>query len=347
MKMTKRMTMAALTTAVMLTAGSSYAAAQEFQTIMPISAQIEEPVKVQPYTLLVNGAAVAEQGYVHTDGATIMLPLRDLAEALDYSVTWNSATKSVELAKGNQWTSIKPGEDRYSFARMLITLGIAPQIQNGKIFVPITFASEVLRAEVTRSGADVSVMQVERKTATTDGFVTGISIKDGEGQVHLNGIGTEGIVLNVSNDTKLIAEDGSPMAWDELSLGAEVEAVHSLAMTLSLPPQTSVYELKVKGQAAPVDMLGTAGTIEEVTTSQDGTVMVLLKGEKLSESSQSEIILRVQVDTLLTTPSGEPATAQSLVKGSRVIGFYGPMMTKSLPPIGTAWKLVVLPAAEQ
>jgi hypothetical protein len=61
----------------------------------------------------------------------------------------------------------------------------------------------------------------------------------------------------------------------------------------------------------------------------------------LSEISQSEIVLRVAADTVLVNGKGEAVEIGSLVKGAKVIGFYGPMMTKSLPPIGTAVKVVV------
>ncbi|MFB9327308.1 copper amine oxidase N-terminal domain-containing protein [Paenibacillus aurantiacus] len=346
MHTTKKLGLAILTTAMMATGASGLASAQDYQTAVPIHATINAPAN-GAYSLAVNGSVVSGTSYMNKNGKDVMIPLRDLASALGYSVKWNGKSQSVELAKGAQWTSVKTGVDQYSFARMLITLGAAPELTNGKMYVPDSFAAQVLQAEVTRGTDTVEVTLADKKTITTEGFVTGIDVKDGEGSVRINGTGTEGLVLNVGPDTVVKAEDGTVLQWTDVQLGYEVKAVHSMAQTLSLPPQTSLYELIVKiPSAAPKMMLGTAGVIEDVSRAADGAVTVWIKGEALSDISQPEVKLTLNADTQLVTATGEKATADQLVKGARVIGFYGPMLTKSLPPIGTAWKLVVLPAAE-
>lgn len=345
MNTTKKLGLAVLTTAMMAAGGSGMASARQYQTAVPISAPVNAPID-GAYALAVNGTVVSGAGYINKNGKDIMIPLRDLAAALGYSITWKGKTQSAELAKGAQWTSVKLGADQYSFARMLLTLGAAPEQKNGKLFVPDSFAAQVLQAEVARSGGSVEVTLAERKTVTTPGFVTGVNVKDGEGSVRINGTGTEGLVLNVGKDTVVKDEDGATLQWSDVQLGYEVEAVHSMAQTLSLPPQTSLYELIVKMPAVAVQSLGTAGTIEDVAKAADGTVTVLIKGEALSDISQSEVKLMLNEKTQLVTADGEKADADQLTKGTRVIGFYSPMLTKSLPPIGTAWKLVVLPDAQ-
>ena len=58
-------------------------------------------------------------------------------------------------------------------------------------------------------------------------------------------------------------------------------------------------------------------------------------------------MLNIAKDTLIVNHEGETVKAEELTKGAKVIGFYSPMLTRSLPPIGTAWKVVVeTPAAE-
>lgn len=46
------------------------------------------------------------------DGVT-MIPLRATLEKMGYIVEWNQETKSVDIFKGAQWTSIKIGENKY------------------------------------------------------------------------------------------------------------------------------------------------------------------------------------------------------------------------------------------
>ena len=83
-----------------------------------------------------------------------MIPLRQISEALGYEVAWNNETRTAELTKGAQWTSVTIGEDNYNFAKMIVKLGIAPEIKEGSTFVPFTFLEEVLKVnlEIMESG---------------------------------------------------------------------------------------------------------------------------------------------------------------------------------------------------
>ncbi len=77
-----------------------------------------------------------------------MIPLRLVGESLGYKVSWNQATKTVELVRGPQWTAVTIGEDRYNFAKMLVKLGTAPVLTQDKTYVPINFIEEILKATV-------------------------------------------------------------------------------------------------------------------------------------------------------------------------------------------------------
>lgn len=346
MRRTTRLGMTALAAAMMITGASSFAYGNS-TPVKAVTSSVDGASTVKlNYPLVINGALSSEAGYLHKDGKTVMLPLRTLVQALGYKITWNAETKSAELAKGAQWTSVRVGEDQYSFAKMLIKLGIAPQSVGGKLYVPETFASQVLQAEVSRAGNGVNVSLVqeeEKETLTTQGFVTGIHLKDGKGQIRINGVGTEGLVLNVDTATKITGQDGKELTWDSLLLGMEVDAVHAIFSTLSLPPQTPLYELKVKTITEETEILGTSGTIGEVIAGENGHVSVHIKGEGLNDRSPSEIVLNLQPETIIAMNDGSKLEASKLVKGSTVIGFYNPMLTKSLPPQGNAWKIIVQP----
>lgn len=78
----------------------------------------------------------------------VMIPLRQVAEYLEYDVVWNGTARSVELTKGPHWTSLTIGRNMYSFAKMLIRLEAAPVIYSDRTYVPISFAEQVLMAKV-------------------------------------------------------------------------------------------------------------------------------------------------------------------------------------------------------
>jgi hypothetical protein len=94
------------------------------------------------------------------EDGTKMIPLREVAEALGFKVTWNNDTKSVEILKGANWSSLTIGRNNYNFAKMLIRLESAPIIVEARTYVPASFAEEVLQAEVIY-GEDGSIKIAE------------------------------------------------------------------------------------------------------------------------------------------------------------------------------------------
>ncbi len=182
---------------------------------------------------------------------------------------------------------------------------------------------------------------------TENGVITAINADAKFPSIQIKGTGTSGLVLNLSEDTVLLKADGTKLTVADLQIGMTIEAEHALFSTRSLPPQTPAYQITVLDSAQPEGLLGTEGTVESINTSQDGALLIRINGTGLTETSQSEIVLRLPADAAIVNESGEPAMADAIVQGAKVIGFYGPMLTRSLPAIGTAWKIVVIPAQQQ
>ncbi|MGQ8875798.1 copper amine oxidase N-terminal domain-containing protein [Paenibacillus sp. TSA_86.1] len=330
-----------------LSGGAAYAASLD-NTAQPV----QETVTSAPSStagavhVSVNGATVAN-GYWTQDHKTAMIPLRALTEALGIELKWHKEDKSAELTQGALWTQVFTGKDRYSVNKMLLTLGTAPEIKDGTLYVPAVFAEKVLHAGLSTTGNQVTITSEEDvKTVTERGVITRISNQDQYQSIQIGGAGQDGIVLNLSKDSQLISADGKEIKLADLSIGMVVEAEHSLAMTKSLPPQTPTYKVTVLDTAAetaaqPKGLFGTSGTIEHVNM-KDGTVsQIEIKGIRLAETAPDHVILNINKDTLLVNQKGETVKAEQLTKDAKVIGFYSPMLTRSLPPIGTAWKVVV------
>ncbi|GGH21326.1 stalk domain-containing protein [Paenibacillus segetis] len=78
-----------------------------------------------------------------------MVSLRDVAQQLNYDLKWNQSTKTAEMSKEAQWTSVSIGKDSYFFAKMAPTaLGAAPELQNNKLYVPVQFVSDILQIQI-------------------------------------------------------------------------------------------------------------------------------------------------------------------------------------------------------
>ena len=90
--------------------------------------------------ILVNGQEI-EGPPAYFKGYTLMVPLRAVAEALGFTVTWEAETQSVYL---NNVISLSIGRDYYTYARTApIELGMAPELTDGLTYVPLSFFTEV------------------------------------------------------------------------------------------------------------------------------------------------------------------------------------------------------------
>lgn len=71
------------------------------------------------------------------DGRT-MLPMRYVAEALGYSVTWDEATSNAAFIKGNTAVVINIWSDEYTVNGAKHTFAVKPETVNGRTMLPIT-----------------------------------------------------------------------------------------------------------------------------------------------------------------------------------------------------------------
>jgi hypothetical protein len=107
------------------------------------------PTDVSQLTVVINQVETPIVPYANA-GGVIMLPLRAAAEAAGFDVTWDPAQRVAEIGR---IITVTADRDYYVYARTApIELGVAPEIIEGRIYVPFSFFLEVARfdtAEVT------------------------------------------------------------------------------------------------------------------------------------------------------------------------------------------------------
>lgn len=298
------------------------------------------------YAITINGKDALNTGFLNEDSQQIMLPLRELSEALGFEIKWNVENRSAELSHSESpiWTLVQTGKDNYTINKMYKPLGSAPVIKGGNLYVPSNFFSEVLQANVSVNGSQVTILSQaeEVKTLTRNGVITGINNEEDYKSIHIDGAGTEGLIFNIDEKTVIRNTDGEKIELKDLSLGMDIQAVHSLAMTMSLPGQTYAYEITVQSDTAAADYIGTSGAIQEVQVDDKGNTSILVKGLGMTEGSPAEVVLMIQPETIIVDKDGKKLEKSELKKDGKVLTFYSPALTKSLPPIGKASKVVYL-----
>ncbi|WP_421617266.1 stalk domain-containing protein [Brevibacillus sp. TJ4] len=280
-------------------------------------------------------AAPAQKGY--------LLPLREVAENLGFEVTWNTALKAAEVRKGEIAGQVKLGDAHQAQALSIQAVDHPSILVDGNTYVSMSFVEEVMQAEVTVTEDAISVTEEEIDTAPpVTGTVTKIMKKeDGSISFLLNGYET-GIILHISDETKITGADGKELTAQDLKLGMKVEAVHPNFMALSMPPQAGAITIVVQDSLEVQDVLGTAGKLASVETTADGHHRILVEGEALNEGAPEKVVLVVDENTeIVNARDQQPMKAEELKPEMKVYAFYGPVLTRSMPPQGVAQKLVV------
>ncbi len=111
---------------------------------------------VASMNIVVNNKPIKAPSVYTNKKGTFMLPLRAIAENLGFDVKWEGKTKTVMLGKG---ICLTIGKDNYIYMKTApIQLGTAPEVIDGKTFVPLSFFKYVLGMKtVNVSGSDIVI----------------------------------------------------------------------------------------------------------------------------------------------------------------------------------------------
>lgn len=116
--------------------------------LLPVKADIR--VHTLAGVVVVNGKELTlhEHDSIRTDGDTVMLPLRTIAESLGYKVVWYEETQTAELQKGASTMMATIGSNSYGKLKMAVRLNHAPELVNGKMLVPVEFFTDLMKLKV-------------------------------------------------------------------------------------------------------------------------------------------------------------------------------------------------------
>jgi len=109
----------------------------EFAVKLPgkTSASDKEPVS----------AVLKSNAYYKDNNGNIMVPAAHVLRQLQFEVKWSGKSKTAEISKGAVWSSVTLNKDAYAFGKMAPhSLGSAPVMNKGHVYVPLTFLTDVL-----------------------------------------------------------------------------------------------------------------------------------------------------------------------------------------------------------
>jgi hypothetical protein len=139
-------------------------ASDDYDAMLDVDILIYYADGVKDNLIEVDGEIIDLEGAkIYGENGKLMIPLRVVSEALGYKITWNKERLSVDLIKGDNFTSISIGKDNYFYGKTApIELGIAPELKDGKTYVPLQFVKQILRTQATVNGSE-SIQIVTKK----------------------------------------------------------------------------------------------------------------------------------------------------------------------------------------
>ncbi len=181
---------------------------------------------------VINGGSV--EGVIAKDG---LFPVRQIAEGLGYTVTWDGEARRVEVIRGAHYITMDIDVDAYTFARrMPEALGSAPVIIEDRTYVPRRFVEEYLGAHIFDLGEDVYQV-VQPSVVTIIGF-------EEDGALLVEDEARGEVIVRISEETEITVgcEAADASALEE---GMTISVIYGGAMTMSIPPQTTAVKIIV------------------------------------------------------------------------------------------------------
>ncbi|MFS1513248.1 copper amine oxidase N-terminal domain-containing protein [Chengkuizengella sp. SCS-71B] len=339
MKFTKLLSLAVIGSTLITGASGNYTYANNENLKLIHTTNNKELIKAnlqekRHYSLEVNGTMLTGDKVPYlNDQNSIMVPLRKVAIALGYHVKWDGVNKKVVLTKGSNHIELNVDQENNN-----------SNISEGTVYVHTDYVIEKLHAILNISDAGAiqirDALEVEEQDLVKkEGIITDITVNEKTTLVEINGF-TNGVILNISEQTEINSENNQELTVNDFSVGMKIAVEHDLVMTMSIPPMTNAQKITVKGEVPAEQYGGTYGTVVDMMS--DGFNQIIVKGEKMGFNGYDEIKLNILDQTKFINAKDQTELSKDEIKkGAKIYAFYGPRVTKSLPPIGTAEIILV------
>ena len=185
-------------------------------------------------SIIVNGKELNKKA--QSVNGIVMVPLRETVESLGYEVTWNNDTRSVEILRLSQWTSITIDDNNYFKNRMAHQkLSHAPILINNSTYLPAEFLNVILDLALEVEAGDLTISESEM--AIHRGYIQKIDYK-ASGQISIT-LSSKEMPDSMNDLTIIHASTATTYFNSTLEQGDLIHVISPPIMTMSIPGQTS------------------------------------------------------------------------------------------------------------
>lgn len=222
-----------------------------------------------------------------------------------------------------------------------------PIYVNGQAYLPVREEAAALGYELHYDAKNKTIELKTNGEEEAADYINWMGIvqdvqKLEDGSYRINTIGTGGanwMILTADKDTVVKDAEGKTVPLDELKPGAQIIAQYGPIVAMSYPGQSHAASITVQAQR-----LIQESAILSVKQTDDGWQVQF--GETKDGVAQPSLTLNAGKETHLVDAEGQPLSWSDFKEGDQVRAYYGPIMTKSLPPQSPLFYLVKLTKAD-
>lgn len=120
--------------------------------VVPTLAQANAPIR-----LIINNVAVQADVPPVIENDRTLVPIRALSEPLGFTVSWDDATETVTLTRGETVIKLTVGKQEALVGDKPVLMDVPAVNRDGRVLIPVRFVSEQLGAKVEWDGTNRTV----------------------------------------------------------------------------------------------------------------------------------------------------------------------------------------------
>ncbi|WP_168735891.1 stalk domain-containing protein [Cohnella fermenti] len=221
--------------------------------------------------------------------------------------------------------------------------GMEPVYINGQAYVPIREEAAALGYEVSYNAGSKTielnkVQEAEEiEYAHIAGIVSSVAKTD-NGSYRLEVLGrgdANWIILYADEETVIKDSEGNAVEVASIRAGTQINADYGPIVAMSYPGQSHAASITVVASR-----LVSEEAIQSVEKTDDGWQVSF--GTTENGTKSVSLLLNAGKETFVMNEEGQPVEWTDLKEGTKVRAYYGPAVTKSIPPQSPLFYLVVL-----
>jgi len=216
-----------------------------------------------------------------------------------------------------------------------------PVFIDGKAYLPARDAAAELGYNLNwnSKSKEIEIRSKEEQAVEyvkSMGVIVDVSpTEDGKYRIELLGKGNYNwIILYADEDTILTNSQDEAIAAKDLQAGTRITAEFGPIIAMSYPGQSHAHKIVVTG-----DSLVKEDVVQSVEKTDEGWQVTF--GEVKEGVAIPALTLNAGKETSVVNSEGQSIEWADVKAGTKVVAYYGPMMTKSIPPQSPLHYLVV------